>query len=296
MNILRFKLPATCIATLSIVTGCIVVPIGVGEEEPFKEEKVGFLVVGETTKQVVTREMSRVLAASEGPNNGSAAKLKIYRDGKTWLYGESRDEAKFFAIAFVPVVGAAGVVGDEDFRLLLLDFDSIGILKKYEILKSGGGCSDDGVCAQTTDSGMAFELLATSAEEVEALSRRPAEDQCSVFLFSDIKSATSTLSVSLDGQHLGLFFGDDEQYFLLTLDAGTHELSSVIGGKYGDRYVSALAEGDMFECQAGKEHFLQLKARRRLTYSPGGSVQLMELDKDKASKLIRRRHLTIFED
>jgi hypothetical protein len=266
------------------LSACIVLPTGSGDPNPFHADRVGFVEVGVSTKEDIRREMSSYKIVNRREETTQHLTPKVYRDGRTWLYGRIRNEATFV----VGYEGGADTIGDVDFRFLLINFDPDGTVEDFRVLRSEGGCSRSGVCARELGSDLVFQLLANDEEELAVQTRIPPVDRCDVFLFGN-PPRRGPISASVNGGRM-LTILDSEQYFVESVPRGNRELLA--------RYFnSGSTVVHKFECVGGQKLLFELVAERKSLLNLYRDYDIVISERESVeSSALRSRRLTLFED
>ncbi len=256
-SMLRFLL---VLPSLALLSACIVLPVGLPGEDPFKDENLLFVEIGRSTKYEIDDAM---LDLTKGK-----ASLTKFRGGDWWLYAQTRKEAKWLVV----IVGASGpgggTVGDVDHRLLLIKFDNNGAVSGYEQLWSeGDGCDHHGVCVRESH----HMLLAPEDEDRVAKQFDIPANRCGVYLYSKKISEAYFPSeglVLLDGHQAGWFL-DKKQFFSWQLAQGVHGL-----------YISDHRPIE-FDCIGGDLYFFEVRR------------EIRPRDPSTGRKAIAQRQLTL---
>ena len=271
---------ASAIIVLSGISGCVAVPSGGGDPEPFSRDKLEFLRVGETTRDEVQARMTAFPIAT--PDGEFRLKLEPieFHDGLLWLYSMARGEAGWLLVALPDVTSAQGGsmadVASEDYRYLRVLFNRNDVLAGYEVSKSEGkGCNVQGVCAR----GPAFMPLTSGSADRFTKRFRPPEGQCGVYLYAG--SIKVGAPVWLDHVREGWLI-DKKTYLYWPVEPGTHRLSSQTPDQRFKPFVP-------IECRGGELHFVELNQ----TGGFAGStihVELLRRGKDQGKDAIKKRH------
>ena len=260
------------------LSACLLIPNQLPDPEPFDEDRITFVEVGASTRQEVASAMFEFPVQIDSEEVTLSLLPRTFRGGTTWLYALRREE-------FHGVDG--GFLG-HDYRFLRFDFDSNGVVRSVETLKSEWGCSRDGVCVRETAAhDLKYWLLATDAEDRAVKLRDLASDMCGVYLFGRTGS-NGTIAIELDGQLVGEIM-DRNHYFFVATGRGGHRLSLQREFYYWDHVASGKRPTlHEFEC-VGQEVFFSLRPRR-------GEVILAEIDESSGRTALATRRLTLSED
>lgn len=219
-----------------ILQACIAIPVGLGEEEPFSDEKLTFIEVGKSTKEDIAAAMSQPMQ---------------FLDGNTWLYARTRKEGRWIVSSLVPIPGTrhipGGITGDVDLRYLVIRFDNSGVVAGHETSSSEGGvgCNRSGVCSLP---GHTFMLVATEEEDRAVRQFDQHGDHCGIYVFA---SRINGAMIRLDDRQIGEIFGN--KYFIFEkINPGSHQLHS----------DQASHEPIEFTCVAGRSVFFETKNRK----------------------------------
>jgi hypothetical protein len=271
-------------AAVCLLSACIVLPTGSGDPNPFRSNSVGFIEVGVSTKEDIRREMSNFRIVNSREETTRHLTPKVYRDGRTWLYGQLRNEATFV----VGYEGGADTIGDVDFRFLLINFNHDGVVQDFQVLRSEGGCGQSGVCVRKLGSDLEFQLLANDEEEFFVQTRTPPADHCDLFVFGN-PPRHGPISVSVNGHRIFNIL-DSEHYFVQPVPRGTHEFSA--------RYFnSGSSSFHNFECVGGRKLYLKLVPKRKSLLNPYRDYDIVILETESVeSSVLRSRRLTLIEE
>lgn len=231
----RFK-SLLVILCLSFVSGCIVLPIESGEEELFVEQQITFIETGKSTKDDVAREMSEIATKHEYTQ---PRPIKA-RDGDWWLYRQTRREVKWLGASVYPEV-SYDTTNSVDYRFLLINFDSNGIVSGYEFSTlEGSGCNRQGVCLK----GNSYLLLAPKDDDRVAKQFNNPGERCGVYLYGDQRHGER---FKLDDQLEGSLLEKRKFFFFWSLKQGRHRLSAI-----GATPIE-------FLCTAGELYFFEVE-------------------------------------
>jgi len=237
MQLQRFPLLLALPLVISL-SACIF-PTQLPDEDPFKDEKLAFIEVGKTTKEEIATAMSDfAMETDEGEVKVTLTPQK-YRGGDWWLYAQTREELVWVVLAGTDVE----VIGDVDYRFLLIKFDNNGIVAGYELSSSEGyGCNRYGVCVGWPH----YTLLAPEDEDRVVKQFDIPADRCGVYVYG-------AGLIWLDGHRVGRLL-HKKQFFFRQLDQGVHELA------YYDPGVTDQTSIE-FSCAAGDLYFFELKIK-----------------------------------
>jgi hypothetical protein len=247
------------LSLLAVLPACIAIPIGLGGEEPFSDEKIDFIEIGKTTKE-------EIAAAFEQPVQ--------FQDGNIWLYVKAREEAEWAYVWLIPD-NPEGTMGDVDFRYLVITFDDNGVVTDYETSSSeGSGCNRSGVCSiRGVD-----HMLVAPEEEGQMVKRVDLPpDRCAVYVYGKPLRA---MRIELDDRQIGGLF--DRNYFIYKQTApGSHQLD-------GDYLSNGPIE---FVCPEGTSVFLEVKKKWCGLLGDCGQplVEVTQKDASEGRKAIARR-------
>mgnify|MGYP001826174206 FL=1 len=261
------------IPVILCLSSCIALPVTVGEESRLEEDKLDFIVVGTSTKRTIASSMHAHLADSEpGRSTGRVAPVE-FRTGDWWLYTQVRREGKWL----IGGMGGGGLTGGEDYRFLLIKFDSSGVVYEYEVSKSEGNeCNLAGVCIGNAPPA---ELLAPFEEDRVAKQFSAPGDRCQVYVYGtpNLKHAQrKVIPILLDGNVVGQIV-DWKQYFSWQLDPGLYRLNTL--NKNSKSNIPQL-----FDCEPGKLYFFEFF---------GYDIELQKRHILDARATIRKRWLTL---
>ncbi len=272
MQLQRFPLLLALPLVISL-SACIL-PAGRPDEEPFKDEKLAFIEIGKTTKEeIATAMLDFAMKTHEGE-----VRLKLtpqkYRGGDWWLYARTREERKWLVTG-----GMDGeIIGDVDYRFLLIKFDNNGIVAGYELSSSeGSGCNRYGVCVQ----GSLHTLLASEDEDRVVKQFDIPADRCGVYVYGTTMSA---VPIWLDGHRVGWLLNTKQIYFW-QLYKGVHPLALHSPDVADQRPIE-------FSCAAGGLYFFELTLKRS-GFGVFGRREIEQRDAVKGRKAIGKRQLTL---
>jgi len=272
MRLQRFPLLLALPLVISL-SACIL-PAGRPDEEPFKDEKLAFIEIGKTTKEEIATAMSDfAMKTHEGE-----VRLKLtpqkYRGGDWWLYARTREERKWLVSG-----GMDGeIIGDVDYRFLLIKFDNNGIVAGYELSSSeGSGCNRYGVCVL----GSRHTLLAPEDEDRVVKQFDIPADRCGVYVYG-------SGPIWLDGHRVGWLL-DKKQFFVWQLHQGVYQLASSFSPGFADQRRIE------FSCAAGDLYFFELKTKSSGFFTKRYRVwiEIEQPDAVTGRKAIAKRQLTL---
>lgn len=216
----------------AVLTGCIAFPVKFGEKEPFSDDALAFIEIGQSTKEDIAATMSRPMR---------------FMDGNLWLYARTRREANWEVISLIPGFEGEGTTGNFDYRFLVIRFDDSNVVAGYETSSSndGKGCNRSGVCRVNYT-----YMLDAPEEESRAIKQfeSPA-NHCGAYVYG---MRSSVVPITLDNRQIGTVF-DSRRFIFEQLDPGVHQLKAA--------YV---ADGPTeFTCAPGSNVFFEIDTRRR---------------------------------
>ena len=271
-EIIRILTLALALLTMS---GCIVLPTK-GPVRQFQDPAISFLAPGMTAQSDVRRILGPPVVTTT--------------DNSQWIYherGMSREYIMF--VGWSPSQMDATPVD----YFLLLYFDESGVLTGYNVEKNGTSCGD-GICVAR---GKYYSIEAGEGKQ-PAKDGRHSNNQCSVHVFADRPRIGAwiggdSVEVLLDDEQIGYLL-DDDTYFQVVVDRGTHELQSrYIMNVYGMsllpksiRSVETLAPQHLqFDCEAGEAHYFEHITDRKT------GTELLSYSNDGGAKEIAKRKL-----
>ncbi len=273
MQLQRFLLVLAVLLVISL-SACIgIVPTRPPDEEAFKDEKLAFIEIGKTTKEEIATAMSDFpMKTDEGEVRVKLTPQK-YRGGDWWLYARTREELQWTVSG-----GMDGeIIGDVDYRFLLIKFDNNGIVAGYELSSSeGSGCNRYGVCVLRSR----HTLLAPEDEDRVVKQFDIPADRCGVYVYGDGP-------IWLDGYRVRWLL-HKKQFFFWQLDQGVHQLdpSGPDDGNQGSIE---------FSCAAGDLYFFELKTKSSGLFTKRYRVwkEIEQPDAVTGRKAIGKRKLTL---
>ena len=281
MQLQRFPL-LLALPLVICLSACIAFPIQLPDAEPFKDEKLAFIEIGKTTKEEIATAMSDFpLKTDEGEVRVKLTPQK-YRGGDWWLYAQTREELKLFVAVMGPFgSGDAGIIGDVDYRLLLIKFDNNGVVAEYELSSSeGDGCDRYSICVRES----LYMLLASEDEDRVVKHFDIPADRCGVYVYGKRWVA---VPIWLDGHRVGWHL-DKKQFFFWQLDPGVHQLASRSPDVSDQKPIE-------FGCAAGDLYFFALKGKSSgiFTSSFHSWIEIEQPDAVTGRKAIGKRQLTL---
>ena len=246
---------------IAVLPACIAVPVGLGGEEPFPDEQLAFIEIGESTKEDIATVMPQPMQ---------------FRDGNTWLYVRTRKEANWLVVG-ITLDGDAWETtsGSFDLRYLEIKFDDSGIVAGYETSSSeGSGCNRSGVCSIR---GFDHMLVAPDGEDQVVKQFDQPADRCAVYVYGKPSRA---MRIELDDRQIGGLF--DRNYFIYEQTGpGSHQLD-------GDYVSNGPIE---FVCPEGSSVFLEVKKKWCGLFGDCGQplVEVAQKDASEGREAIARR-------
>ncbi len=275
MQLQRFPLLLALPLVISL-PACIILT-QLPDEEPFKDEKLVFIEIGKTTKEEIATAMSDfAMETDEGEVRVKLTPQK-YRGGDWWLYAQTREELQWTVLAGTD----AEVIGDVDYRFLLIKFDNNGIVAGYELSSSDGyGCNRYGVCVRWPR----YTLLAPEDEDRVVKQFDIPADRCGVYMYGKPKYGAPVV-ILFDGHGVGSIL-DKKQFFFFQLDQGYHHLFHHSPGFSDQRSF-------VFRCAAGDLYFFELTPKSSGFFSVRFSIEVEQRDAVPGRKAIAKRRLTL---
>ena len=278
MQLQRFPLLLALPLVISL-SACIF-PTQLPDEEPFKDEKLAFIEIGKTTKEEIATAMSDFpMKTDEGEVRVKLTPQK-YRGGDWWLYAQTREELVWVVLAGTD----AEVIGDVDYRFLLIKFDNNGIVAGYELSSSEGyGCNRYGVCVRWPR----YTLLAPEDEDRVVKQFDIPADRCGIYVYGGGP-------IWLDGHRVGWIL-DKKQFFFWQLDQGVHQLASSLSPDFADQRQDVAFSSIEFSCAAGDLYFFELKTKSSGFFTKRYRVwiEIEQPDAVTGRKAIAKRRLTL---
>lgn len=123
-----------------VLQACVLVPFPVvPEKDEFESGSISWIRPGESTRLNVVEQLGDPVVVRKG--------------GNLAIYGQSRTVAGWFFGAFW---GSGGTMPIERKSMLMIDYDSRGIVSKVYVLRGEKSCIESGVCVEAE-----FELYET---------------------------------------------------------------------------------------------------------------------------------------
>ncbi len=278
MQLQRFPLLLALPLVISL-SACII-PTQLPDEAPFKDEKLAFIEIGKTTKEEIATAMSDFPMKTDEGEVRVKLTPKKYRGGDWWLYARTREELQWTVLAGTD----AEVIGDVDYRFLLIKFDNNGIVAGYELSSSEGyGCDNRyGVCVR----GPRHTLLASKDEDRVVKQFDIPADRCGIYVYGKPKYG-APVAIWLDGHRVGWLL-DKKQFFFWQLDQGVHQLAPRPHSPYVADYTSI-----KFSCAAGDLYFFELRGKSGGFFSLNFWIEIEQRDAVTGLKSIAKRQLTL---
>jgi len=247
-----------------VLAACIALPIESGGEEPFADERLTYIEVGESTKEDIATAMPRPMK---------------FLGGDLWLYARSRTEQKWLFLAATPSGGGAETIGGVDYRFLLVRFDENGIVSGYETssLEKRDGCNRSGVCK----SGTSYSLFAPEDHDRVFKQFNIPPGRCGVYVYGKQRGK---IPISVDDQSVGWL--QDKVYVFEELDPGIHELIAANINYVGHEPME-------FNCVAGSPVFFEVKTKGPGLFGGRFEVEVMQRDASEGRQAIARRKLML---
>jgi hypothetical protein len=248
----------------AVLSACIAIPVGLGGEEPFTEEDLAVIEIGESTKEDIE-------AAFEQPMQ--------FQDGNIWLYVRAREEAEWAYVWLIPD-NPEGTMGDVDFRYLVITFDDNGVVTGYEKSSSENvvGCNQSGVCLLEWST---YMMLAPEEEDQAAKQFDQPADRCGVYVYA---GRSKSVTITLDSRRIGGLF--DKDYFVFEqVKPGAHRLSATYWNEFSARFDGS----NEFSCAAGSSVFIEINAKRRGPLSSHFKVEVSRRDASEGRQAVAER-------
>jgi len=236
-----------------------------GEPEPFEDENVAFIEIGETTKTEVEAELPLPMKS---------------QDGDSWLYAKSRGELHWEMILVAPDTGAETVrYGTTDYRYLLVRFDENDVVTELVSSRSENpsGCNRAGVCVTQH----IYMFPASEEQDRAAKLFDVPRNRCGVFVLGNPKTP---IYIRLDGTSVGALFGN-RWYILRQLIPGERLLDAFIPGTGNYERVD-------FSCSPGSLVFFQITTKRHGVLWGQIKVEVAKLGETDGYEAVTGRALT----
>lgn len=216
------------LALLCLLSGCVVVPVGMFTESPYRPEVLAKLSQADADRFSVQQIL------------GSP---KFVKDrNRYWFYYNERVTAG--------ILGGTGSAVISDFEWLAIQFDASGHVAFVGLASDIDKCLENGVC---------FNGTAPSAEDSVARNFAPKEDQCAVYLFLESLPwylNTGSAVFAIDGRKIGSL--NKNTYLFLEhpageIEIGAYDLTISTRCMGGSRlYVRAIKKKD-FSWETGED-------------------------------------------
>lgn len=204
-NVLRVVLGALVFA----LSGCIYLPII--EPEPYKQDQLGKIHIGKTTRQEIVDMFGR-----EGVARNSDS---------VWIYGQSRHVG--YLIIIIPMAKEMPHGYLEDYQFFVLEFDH-DIVSHMEFIETAEGCSSTGICLvhhvlDRADRRLSDKSIISSEREDDHLAKAflSVPDMCSLYIYT----RSSVASIEMDSNPV--IFISNETYLHFLLKPGAHKLRAI---------------------------------------------------------------------
>jgi hypothetical protein len=197
---------ATSVAAIALLTlpGCIVIPSRLPEADPYREEIIEPIQLGET-------RMAEVVDYLGDPD-------RTLGNDRWLLYEkEQRGVTLFLLVAYGYYAGGQEYKLDDVDHFLLINFNSKNIAKRLEVLTENKPCnSDNSICYSDGIFHIDFdpESVAHSFPQ-----------NCSIFLYST-NNLRSSVRWSVDYKHYPIYWTDNGGVIHLALESGPHLLQA----------------------------------------------------------------------
>jgi hypothetical protein len=267
------------------VCGCIAFPTQLADVEPFREELLDFLIIGQTTKGEVSEVMENFAVAVDGEDISVKLTPWQFRNGQWWLYVQSRGEFQWV----LWLEGGTSSFGNRDYRFLLIKFDERDVIAGFETSSlEGNGCNREGVCKL----GTSYILLAPDDEDQAAKALPPAANQCLVYLYPRKRSVAGLIVISMElveasfDDEPGVAVASHEGYLLWPAQFGRHRISlidPILGGSILTREL---------DCQRSEAWFFEYIAEGQQGDLNGRVVRVEE---KKGRREISKRRLILMD-
>lgn len=251
-------LPISALAAM--LSGCIVVPTGLPDKQPFRTADTEFLSPGTTTKDEVRH-------AFDKPQ---------MRGNDWWLYRTVRRGTKWVACSGAGYFAFCGdPVRSRTNYFLVVDFDG-NTVDAYEVLDDEQLCDQRRICY----SGDLFSTGFIAAATGDSPADRDDEPNCVIYLFTNSQREDVMSRIYLDEHFVGNLTTGKNHYELST-SPGDHHLT-VLRDSEGDwlkrRNVSMLR----VQCTAGQSVFAEYVTN-------GAKTSLIVVDEKQGRETVGRR-------
>jgi hypothetical protein len=272
-----------------ILTGCIIIPVGVPDEKPFAEEKLDFLESSDLTSEQVYQIFSDYPVVTDDGEFRLHLKPIKFNNDSWWLYVLDWQSWEWLVITYAPSVET------QYYQFLLLKFDEDGYLLDYQtsisetdfiwggdLIGARGSCNEAGICKW----GDHYMLFAPEDEDEKAKSFDKAyADTCAVYA---INSIDSYVRLAVDDLPVAPLIY--ELYAFWQVVPGKHTIKRV-GFDSNGVYRQVLGEDALsFVCIAGEEIFIRYDRSFFLLQH-----YMEQLSADEGRSKIANRHRVMME-
>jgi len=170
--------------------------------------------------------------------------------------------------------------------LLLIKFDSNGIVADYELSTSeGSGCNRQGVCVANGS----YNLLAPVEDDRGVKQFTNYGDRCSVYLYGDQRYGER---VWLDDKVEGSLLKKNKYFFLWPIEQGMHTLE-LEGTPVPEWQKSYGAKSIEFQCAAGELYFIEIERVRGRIWIPNTEFHIALIEEAQGRQEIGKRQLLL---
>lgn len=250
---------------LTVLPACIALPLESGGEEPFSDERLAFIQIGESTKDDIATAMP-------WPTQ--------FKDGNLWLYARTRQEAKWWLVVISPSGVGEATTGGVDYRFLVVNFNDIGVVSAYETSSSNDsvGCNRAGVCK------LGSEYMMIAPEETDRAVKQfdNSSGYCGVYVYG---KRADPVQVSLDDQQVGWLI-DNDGFVFKQLDHGQHQLNVANRSYVGHTPIE-------LTCVAGRSIFFEIKTKSPGLFGGHFEVEVTQRDASEGRRAVDKRKLML---
>ncbi len=226
---MRIERIAGAFLCLAMLAGCIMVPVSLSDEEPYREEHIAAIVPGETSRQEVVEQLGN-------PDT-------TFADGRWLVYRTDRKMGEWLVMAGGGYSAAVDVVGGGSIEYrLVIDLADDAQVRSVNVVDETELCNESRtICLDN------YGTLQLAASEETRPSPGPGE--CAVYFYTS-KPASPESAISLevdDVQRFQIWY--DEIYRRIVLDPGAHKIEAL-------GHLPAYFYGqDEFACEGGSATF-----------------------------------------
>lgn len=256
--------------------GCIPIYLPIIEPEPWKEDELGEIIVGQSSRQEVLELFGSNYIERD--------------DGSIWILGEKRH------VGHLTVIFLTGIAADylDDYQFIVVEFDR-DVVKGIEIVEDLGGivnrlagCSSTGLCLRRgwhhAEKGLYtgdVVLISTiGSDDKAAKTFASISEKCALYVYQDY--AVGRVGVASSRNILI----DDSTYIYVLLEPGSHTVTALHGY---DRKGKQIVKYEI-TCKADEIVFLEIYDK---SFNWGLNPTVKRVDIDTARKALSKRSLIL---